>query len=80
MSVQVNDNNLVKKKESITESQDCKEKDQISSDDIFMQSDIVDQLNYNQQSNMALSAYSIITQSFSTVNINFASDNTDKEG
>lgn len=43
-----------------------------------MASDIVDQINYNQQSNMSLSAYSVITQSYSTIKINI-SDNDDRE-
>ncbi len=38
--------------------------------DTYMQADIIDQLNTNQQSNMTLSAYSIITQSYSTVKFN----------
>ncbi len=37
---------------------------------MHMQAEIVDQVNANQQSNMTLSAYSVITQSYSTVKIN----------
>ncbi|NLM97139.1 MAG: hypothetical protein GX175_05970 [Halanaerobiaceae bacterium] len=47
-------------------------------DEIMMASDIVDQINYNQQSNMSLSVYSVITQSYSTIKINI-SDNDDRE-
>jgi len=49
-------------------------KKKTKANDILMASDIVDQINYNQQSNMSLSAYSVITQSYSTVKINI-SDN-----
>jgi hypothetical protein len=38
--------------------------------DVLMQADIIDQANTNQQSNMTLSAYSVITQSDSTVRLN----------
>ncbi len=62
------------KQESITENQTDLEKKCKKSNDILMQSDIVDQLNYNQQSNMTLSAYSVITQSFSTVKINISNN------
>ena len=40
--------------------------------DVYMRADIIDQLNTNQQSNMTLSAYSVVTQSYSTVKINSA--------
>lgn len=66
------------KQEGITENQAENqtdiEKKHTNSNDIYMQSDIVDQLNYNQQSNMTLSAYSVITQSFSTVKINISNN------
>ncbi|SCY50373.1 hypothetical protein [Alkaliphilus peptidifermentans] len=39
---------------------------------VYMQADIIDQINTNQQSNMTLSAYSTITQSYSNVKINNA--------
>lgn len=39
---------------------------------VKMGAKICNQLNTNQQSNMALSAYSAITQNCSTININFA--------
>lgn len=45
------------------------------SNDIYMQADIIDQVNTNQQSNMTLSAYSVITQSDSAVKINSAGGN-----
>lgn len=45
-----------------------------TSDDINMQSGIVDQVNYSHQSNMTLCAYSVITQSFSTVKINISGE------
>lgn len=41
-------------------------------DNVHMQADIVDQINTNQQSNMVLSAYSVITQSCTTVKLNGA--------
>jgi len=41
-------------------------------DDVRMSAKIANQINTNQQSNMALSAYCVITQNTSTVNINFA--------
>lgn len=53
-------------------------KKKTKANDILMASDIVDQINYNQQSNMSLSAYSVITQSYSTVKINI-SDNDEWE-
>ena len=37
--------------------------------EFYMRSDIIDQSNINSQSNMALSAYSVITQSYSSVKI-----------
>ncbi|ARE88019.1 hypothetical protein [Clostridium formicaceticum] len=40
-------------------------------DNVRMTAKISNQINTNQQSNMALSAYSVTTQSCSTVNINF---------
>jgi hypothetical protein len=40
------------------------------SNGVHMQADIVDQINTNQQSNMALCLYSVITQSCSTVKLN----------
>ncbi|KNF08063.1 hypothetical protein CLPU_10c01180 [Gottschalkia purinilytica] len=43
---------------------------------ITMKANIIDQINTNQQSNMTLSAYSVITQVCSTVKIN----NVDIEG
>ncbi|WP_192930235.1 hypothetical protein [Alkaliphilus pronyensis] len=43
-----------------------------SSGDVYMQADIIDQINANQQSNMTLSAYSTITQSYSSIKINSA--------
>jgi hypothetical protein len=39
---------------------------------VKMGAKISNQINTNQQSNMALSAYCAITQTCSTVNINFA--------
>ncbi len=36
----------------------------------YMRSDIIDQSNIIHQSNMALSVYSVITQSYSSVKIN----------
>ncbi|MGI6777677.1 MAG: hypothetical protein ACOX7R_06515 [Acetivibrionales bacterium] len=39
---------------------------------VKMGAKISNQINTNQQSNMALSAYCVITQDCSTVNINFA--------
>lgn len=39
-------------------------------DGVYMQADIIDQLNTNQQSNMTLSSCSVITQSGSAVKIN----------
>lgn len=38
-------------------------------DYIHMQADVIDQLNTNNQSNMTLSAYSLINQSCSTIKI-----------
>lgn len=38
--------------------------------DVYMEAGIIDQVNTNQQSNMTLSAYSVITQSYSAVKIN----------
>ncbi|MCG8502442.1 MAG: hypothetical protein MJB12_18825 [Firmicutes bacterium] len=53
---------------------DEKNGDQVSAvekaKDIYMQADMIDQVNKNQQSNMTLSAYSVITQSDSAVKIN----------
>ncbi|WP_028309660.1 hypothetical protein [Desulfitibacter alkalitolerans] len=43
---------------------------------VYMQAEIIDQLNTNNQSNMTLSAYSIITQSSSMVKIS----STDEAG
>lgn len=43
--------------------------------DIYMKAGIVDQFNTNQQSNMTLSAHSVITQSGSTVKINNSKNN-----
>lgn len=37
---------------------------------IHMQSDKIDQININHQSNMALSAHSTITQSYYSINVN----------
>ncbi|MFP4662404.1 MAG: hypothetical protein ACLFPF_09445 [Halanaerobiales bacterium] len=48
------------------------------SDDIYMQSGIVDQVNYSHQSNMTLCAYSVITQSFSTIKININEETEDE--
>lgn len=45
----------------------CKEDNNIK-----MGAKISNQINTNQQSNIALSAYCVITQTCSTVNINFA--------
>lgn len=42
--------------------------------DMYMQADIIDQVNTNQQSNMTLSAYSVITQSDSCIKINSGGD------
>ena len=53
--------------------------DKENTNDIFMQSDIVNQINYNQQSNMTISAYSVITQSFSTVKINISNNQKELE-
>ncbi len=44
------------------------------SNDVFMEAGIIDQFNTNQQSNMTLSAYSVITQSFSAIKINYQGD------
>jgi hypothetical protein len=44
---------------------------------IQMKSEIVDQININQQSNMALSANSTITQSYYHIKVN---ENTSEEG
>ncbi|NLZ38843.1 MAG: hypothetical protein GX893_04465 [Firmicutes bacterium] len=38
--------------------------------DVYMQAEIIDQLNTNQQSNMTLSTGSVITQTGSLVKIN----------
>lgn len=38
--------------------------------DVYMQADIIDQLNTNQQSNMTLSTTSVITQTESLVKLN----------
>lgn len=38
--------------------------------EVYMQADIVDQINTNQQSNMSLCTCSVITQSHSTVKLN----------
>lgn len=47
----------------------------------YMRSDIVDQSNIIHQSNMALSVYSVITQSYSSVKIiNALSDEGEEEG
>ncbi|MEW6622866.1 MAG: hypothetical protein AB1420_07040 [Bacillota bacterium] len=42
--------------------------------DVYMQAEIIDQLNTNHQSNMTLSAYSVITQSASTIKISSSDD------
>lgn len=39
---------------------------------VKMGAKISNQINTNQQSNMALSAYCVITQNSTTVNVNFA--------
>lgn len=39
---------------------------------VKMGAKISNQINTNQQSNMALSAYCVITQNSSTINVNFA--------
>ncbi|MBZ2174248.1 hypothetical protein K8M07_03200 [Schnuerera sp. xch1] len=39
-------------------------------ENVYMGAKIVNQINTNQQSNMCLSAYSVVTQNSSTVNIN----------
>ncbi|AZO95320.1 hypothetical protein GM661_09505 [Iocasia frigidifontis] len=74
MSDQNNSYNVTEKKNSITDEQNSIQKKQTDTSDLFMQSDIVDQINYNQQSNMTISAYSVITQSFSTVKINVSNN------
>ncbi|NLZ93152.1 MAG: hypothetical protein GX922_03920 [Firmicutes bacterium] len=40
--------------------------------DVYMQADIIDQLNTNQQSNMTLSTTSVITQTGSLVKLNIS--------
>ncbi|WP_432401192.1 hypothetical protein [Wukongibacter sp. M2B1] len=47
--------------------------------EFYMRSDIVDQSNIISQSNMALSAYSVITQSYSSVKINITGDEESEE-
>lgn len=51
--------------ETIKEFPDIKD-----SNGMHMQAGIIDQLNTNQQSNMTLSAYSVITQNCSTIKFN----------
>ncbi|NLX62770.1 MAG: hypothetical protein GXZ06_09805 [Tissierellia bacterium] len=41
-------------------------------DNTYMGAKITNQVNTNQQSNMCLTAYSVVTQSSSTVNISLA--------
>ncbi len=51
----------------------CKDEDVRAADrkpnNIKMQSDVIEQFNTNQQSNMTLSAYSSITQTYNSVKI-----------
>ena len=46
--------------------------------DLYMDAEIVDQVNTNQQSNMTLCSYSSVTQSYSTICINSISNSEEE--